>query len=186
MQKKSIRNFDPDIVAKFETEMWQAYYHHNFLKLLLLLRRLMHSFIGFGFTRSLQASYYAVMASALFRLNRGKENESKILKNLVKFYRLVKNESGENFDISAVSQAELEWWLVDRYPNQYAITRREAIAKAAGLIYDIDPAKLSTYSDSRANAMEIQDRAEQTKQEVDWKEIEAHLRKAYKYLRGAI
>lgn len=186
MQRTSVRNFDPTTVAKLETEMWHAYYHHNFIRLLLVLRKLTSRFAGLSFTRSLWASYYATTAAASFRCSRGEEDAGKITRKLERFYELVKKESGESFSATTVAKAELDWWLVDRYPDKYEISRRDAIARTLGLIYGIDPVRLGKYADFRANAMEIQDEAEKIDQEADWRRIEQNLREAYKYLRAAV
>src|SRR5688572_32890798 len=96
--KHSLRQFNPDTVASLETKMWQAYYCHRFLYLFILLVKSARSQIHFGYVTALRAAYYAAFAAALFRIQKGRENNEIILKKLISFYKIVESKSIEIFD----------------------------------------------------------------------------------------
>jgi len=189
MIKKNLRQFDPEEIARFDCEMWQAYYKHKFVKLFFILFRLarkMHSQFGFSYFRILRATYNLVLSAMDFRLNKGKESKHRILKKLEKAFWLLSNGTIEKFDYKRAAELELEWWLIDRYPARYTMTREEGLALAMGTIYNIEPDKLKEYAHFRAKAMTLQDQAEVEKKEADWQEIESLLVKSFTSLHVAI
>ena len=119
MSKHSIKNFNPGRVARLELEMWQAYYGHHFFKLFFLLIKLVHESFCVNYFLSIQVAYYSAIASIEFRLNKGKENNLSILSKLEKAFKLISQNSIEVFDYKKVANLELNWWLVDRYPDRY-------------------------------------------------------------------
>ncbi len=172
MTKKSLRKFNPDKVAEIELHMWQAYYRHQFLKLFFLLTRLTRENFGVNYLVSIQIAYYAALAAGDFRLNKGKENQERVLKKLIRFCQIISEHSTEPFDYKKAAELELQWWLVDRYPDRYQISRKESLALAMAAIYNIDPSKLGEYASKRAEAMVLQDEVENLKGvEADWNKI---------------
>lgn len=53
--KKSLKSFDPDMVARTECKAWKAYYEHRFLNLFFILTNFLRNFFGFGYWRSIEA-----------------------------------------------------------------------------------------------------------------------------------
>jgi len=177
--KKSLKQFNPDRIAKFETGMWHAYYKHNPLKLFYLLAGLIQEFFGVNYLTATHMGYYAAFAAIDFKLKKGNENQARIMKKLIKFYKLISDHSLEEFDYRKAAKLELEWWLVDRYPDRYEISREEALARNMAVIFNIDSSKLSEYAYYRAKAMVIQDDAEANHKEADWGLIESLLQKSF-------
>lgn len=187
--RKSLKNFNPDKIAILETRTWHAYYHHQFLKLFFLLVNLMHEFFDLRYLHAVQAAYYSTSAVVDFRLNKGKENQEiiqRITKKLTRFYRFISSHSLEIFDYEKAAKFEIEWWLIDRYPSRYEISREEAIKGPIALIYSINPSMLNEYASNRARAMVLQDEAEIEYREADWNKIEFLLKTAYGSLHSAI
>jgi len=185
--KLSIKNFNSDVVASFETKMRQAYFNYNFFSLFILLIKLAKSqFPGVSYFQSLRAAYHLAFAAALFRTEKGKENKELILKKMTSFFKVIHNNSLEDFDYKKAARLELNWWLVDRYPDRYDMTREEAMALAMSQIYNISPDKLKDYARYRAEAELINDRAEAQNNEVDWQEVESALKKSYSSLYNAV
>ena len=187
--RKSLKNFNPDKIAVLETRTWHAYYHHQFLKLFFLLVRLMHEFFDLNYLHAVRVAYYSASATIDFRLNKGKENQEiiqRITKKLTQFYLFISNHSLETFDHEKAAKLEIEWWLVDRYPSRYGISREEAIKMPIALIYDVDSSKLNEYAENRARAMVLQDEAEIEHREADWKRIGSLLKFAYGSLHRAV
>jgi hypothetical protein len=171
IMKSSLKQFDPNKVASIETRMWQAYYRHHFFILFTLLIKLMKESFGLNYLSCLEAAYYAASAAIDFRMNRGKENENRIRRKLTEFYRTISKRSLEGFDYKKAAELELNWWLIDRYPQKFVMTRQEAIKIAMAEIYNIEPAKLNEYADYRAQAMVLQDEAESLNKEADWDKV---------------
>ncbi len=188
--KKSLRSFNPTRVAQLELEMWKAYYHHKFLKLFLLLLQLTKEFFGFSYLKAIRPAYYASIAAAHFRLNKGKETqevEEKILKNLTKLYKIIKSNCSDNFDYEKMAQLELEWWLIDRYPNRYETTREQALAAAMATLMSVESLVLSDYASNRAEAMVLCDKIEgKDDQKVDWERVGILLINSYRSLSKAV
>lgn len=179
MKLKDIKKFNPEKIAQIETEMWRAYYGHRFLKLFLLLFKITREQFGAGYWRTFKISYFSALAAISFRKNQGKENQPLILKKLTKFYKNINDISLDKFDYKKVAQLELDWWLADRYPDRYEISRRQALANSIASLYNSDLEKFAQYADYRAQAMEMQDEAEKNKTEADWKKIEFLLVKSW-------
>ena len=186
MKLKNLREFNPERVAKIETEMWQAYYRHNFLKLFILLLRLVHNQFQLGYFYTIKTAYYSAIAAIIFRKSRGKENKDLLEKKLTKFFKNVSAVAQDKFDYQKAAELELQWWMVDRYPEKYPIDRRNALGKAMASVYNIDPEKLATYSEYRAQAMELQDEAEKENKEADWGKVQSLLLASYESLYKAI
>lgn len=182
MKLNNFRDFDPEKIAKTETYLWQAYYRHNFLKLFFLLIKLVHSQFRLNYYDTLKISYYLALSVISFRINKGKENKDVILKKLLKVYKYLSNISIEKFDYQKTAELELEWWFVDRYPDKYKISRRDALKNAMASFYNIDSEKLVKYAEYRARAMELQDEAEKVNMEANWREVESLLLISYKSL----
>jgi len=176
MAKKSLKNFNPDKVARIEMQMWRAYYKHQFIKLFFLLLKLIHEFFGLNYWRAIKTSYYAAYAAADFRLHKGSENKERIEKRLEKFYKNISKNSVESFDHEKAAKLELHWWFVDRYPKSYNTTREEALANAIANVYGVNPKKLKEYANHRAEAMVLQDKAEANGKEANWSKIESLLK----------
>ncbi len=182
MSKKDLKSFNPDKVAEIELKMWKAYYGHNFLKLFFLLIQLVHRSFHIGYILSARVTYYAAFAAADFRMNKGEENKERILKNLVKFYGIVSRHITQPFDYKKVAELELEWWMVDRYPDRYKTSRESALALEMATIYNVDVSKLAEYAQYRAKAMVLYDEAISMEQEVDWDAIGSLLQTAFRSL----
>ena len=176
MAKKSLKNFDPDKTATLEMEAWRAYYKHRFFKLFIVLLALMRTFFSFNWFLVFQAGYYTADATIDFRLNKGKENQPRVLNKLKRFFKVLSNNTVEKFDSEKAAELELNWWFVDRYPNRYEMTREEAIARAMAFLYGRDFKDFMHYADYRAKAMVLQDVAEEEKREADWNQIESLLK----------
>ncbi|MFA5841201.1 MAG: hypothetical protein WC847_02970 [Candidatus Paceibacterota bacterium] len=180
--KKNLKKFNPDKIAEIDSKMWQAYYNHNFFKLFILLLRLNHEFFELGYLHTLQASYYSAYAAINFRLNRGKEDSKKIIKKLEKFFKIISNNNIDKFDYKKAAELEFGWWMIDRYPKLYQISREEGLARAMAAIYGMDYLKLTEYANYRAQAMVLQDEAEVTLQEANWDKIRSLLKQSYNSL----
>jgi len=186
MKLKNLKNFNPKKVAKTETQMWQAYYRHNFFKLFILLLRLTHGEFQLSYFRTFKMAYYGAFAAISFRVNRGKENKKLILKKLTKLFKDISDCSLHKFDYQKAARLELDWWLIDRYPKLYKTTRREALSDAMSTMWNINSKKLEKYAEYRAQAMELQDEAEKDNKEADWDKVNSLLLISFQSLYDSI
>lgn len=188
-KKKTLRQFDPGEIAELDRAMWQAYYRHRFVRLFFILVRFAHTIrrtFGLSYFNILYAAYNLALAAADFRLSKGKESKDRIVRRLAKAARTLARQSGEDFDYRRAAELELEWWMIDRYPDRYTTTREEGLARAMGAVYGLPPERLMEYARLRARAMTLQDEAEVARREADWTEIERLLTLSFAALRSAV
>lgn len=182
---KTIKNFDPLRVAQLETEMWKQYYEHNFLRLQILLYKLLKTQFQSNVVQTLLLAYRSSAAAYFFRK---KDNKDQALKHLQHFYDRVNSISVERFDATLVAQAELDWWMAHRYRKSNARTSLlECLQDHMSKLYDIKRPSVANYAEQRVLAMDIRDKAaHQDKIEPDWSRIEHHLHDAYEQLSAAV
>ena len=182
MKKQSLKDFDPDIIAELDLKMWRAYYERKFLKLFILLFRLNQQFFRFNYLSTLKATYYSASATIDFRLNRGKENHKRITRKLTRFFKIISDNSIEEFDYKKAAELELNWWLVDRYPDRYTTSREGALAMAMANLFGVEPSKLSEFGNYGAQAMVLRDEARSEGKEFDWNAMGSLLNKSFNSL----
>ncbi len=106
----------------------------------------------------------------------------RISRKLTHFFKVVSNNSAEHFDPRKAAELELNWWLVDRYPDRYQVSRGEALAMAMANLYDVNPSRLAEFGRYGAEAMALRDQARSEGKAVDWSGIESMLKKAFRSL----
>ncbi len=104
--------FDPDHVAKLETEVWRSYYAKQWLRVLYLTERTSAVEFHIPFPLSLAAAYWATRAALAFKPV--KNDLPATLSALDRYYRLVRRFSGLTFDPAEVARTELRYWVVHR------------------------------------------------------------------------
>jgi hypothetical protein len=117
-KKVDMREADFNKCAEVETKMWRDYYNHHFIRLafyLLVSAKL--AFKGSWFV-SLRLAWYSGKAATIYRLKKGHEDYSKVLKNLEKFYKIASDHVVQPFDYHEAARLELEWWDIHRYPEK--------------------------------------------------------------------
>lgn len=176
--KSDMREFDPDVVARLDTEMWRSYYDRKpvplFFQLSDLLRRQFH----FPWLRSHVVAYHAAKAAFVFKDGRNRAEYRRALPDLERYYQAIHDVSTTSFDVRRTSELELEWWIVHRQRTQHQPGDLVlALAQAAGALYRVPAASLIEYGRERTAAMDIRDRRAVSGgvRESDWKEIERHL-----------
>lgn len=113
-----LRDLDPKKIAKYDADMWHAYYNHEFFKLTIQLYALTKYLYGLGWFSTLRLAYYSGWAAADYRIRKHRENYPRVLKNITKFYKLIYDKSPLTFDVARTAELELEWWDIHRYPNK--------------------------------------------------------------------
>lgn len=104
--------FDPDHVAKLETEGWRAYYDRRWLRVLYLTERTTATEFHVPFPLSAQGAYYVTRAAIAFKPVANDIPGTRAA--LERYYGLVRRWSGLTFDTQRVTDLELDYWIVHR------------------------------------------------------------------------
>jgi hypothetical protein len=185
----SLRDFDPDEVARLETEMWRSYYSRQRVRLFTQMSELLRTQYRLPLWRSNAVAYQAARAAFVFKDGRTRADYERALPNLVSFYRSIREVSDTDFDPERAARLELEWWIVHRQRAQHAPGDLDrALADLASEIYRVPADKLMEHARLRAEAMEIRDRqAEQGGvTEEDWRRIDELLHQSWRSLWRAV
>lgn len=188
MTKSDLTQFDYKRMAQLDSDMWRAYYNHQFFKLFLLLVQLMKTQFRFNWFITLRLAYYSGMAAAYYRIkkHKGVKND-RVLEKLIKFYRLISKNATEAFDFREAAKLELAWWDIHRRSYKNNKELEQSLADGMAVIYNISASKLSEYAHYRAEAM-ILPRHEGDSQPVptDWEVVTDVLIKAWRSLHTAV
>jgi hypothetical protein len=187
MTSRDIRQFNPELLAKLDADMWMAYYNHRFLHLFTLLLKLNYVHFRPSIFLTIRGAYHSAMAAIVFRKTKGHEDRKRVLTHHLRFYELLAAHTTHAFDFKKAAELELEWWFVDRYPDRYHKTRADALAAGMAVIYDTPATSLAAYGQARAEAMELLgDYHHDTAVLVEWPQLRRLLLKAYRALYEAV
>lgn len=188
-RKHSLRDFDPNEVARLETDMWRSYYAKQRLKLFNQLAELMRSQYGMPFATSNAVAYQAAQAAFVFKEGRKREDYEKALPNLVKFYQAIHDGADVDFDVERAAKLELEWWIIHRQRDKFKPGDLDrSLAELPAEIYRVPVERLMEHARLRQEAMTIRDkRAEDGGVTgADWQKIEELLRASWQSLFDAV
>ena len=158
-------------VAELDLRIWRAYHSNNFFILFLLSLKFMREYFCLNYIDALRAAYYSSFAAVDFRLHDGKENAKRVIHKLTKFYKIIEKNSFENFDCQKVAELEFNWWIIDRYPNQFKVSKEEALIATIAAIYSIDSSNLSEYTTHRAKLAVSSGNTKDFEINVNWDKI---------------
>ena len=183
-----IRAFDPDEVARLETDMWRSYYDRRRLPLFGQLVALLRGQFRLSAARSLATAFLAARAAAVFQVGRDHADYQRALPYLERYYAAILAVSDTPFDAARAARLELDWWIVHREAAEQARGPKElerAVAELAAELYQVPVERLGVHAERRAEAMTIRDRRAQEPggvAEADWDRIQSLLRLAWRAL----
>ena len=119
-RRTSLRDFDPDEVARLDTAMWRSYYSRQRARLFAQLGELLRTQYRMPLVRSNAVAYQAAKAAFVFKDGRGRTDYEKALPNLVNFYSAIRKVGDVDFDVERAARLELEWWIVHRERKRHA------------------------------------------------------------------
>ncbi|HSX18238.1 MAG TPA: hypothetical protein VLE51_02705 [Candidatus Saccharimonadales bacterium] len=187
MPKVDMRKADFVRCAQIETKMWRAYYNHHFIKPAFYLLVSMRTAFQCSWVSSARLAWYGGKAALIYRLQKGHENYPRILKNLVKFYKVGSDHSVEPFDYHKAAELELEWWDIHRYPEKYDKSLEQSIAEAAAVVYHCQPKDLREYASYRAQAAGmLTHESDKYPEKNDWPKIDDLLYKTWQSFSEAV
>jgi hypothetical protein len=188
MSKSDLTQFDYQKMAQLDSDMWRAYYNHQFFRLFLLLVRLMRTQFRFNWFITLRLAYYSGTAAAYYRIKKHKGvNNDSVLRKLVQFYKLVSRNATEAFNYEEAAKLELAWWDIHRRSYKNNTELEQSLANSMAVIYNIAASGLSEYAHYRAEAM-ILPRHEGDSQPdpIQWETVTRMLNKAWGSLHAAV
>jgi hypothetical protein len=185
-RRGDLRGFDPKAVAGLETAMWRHYYQRNYFKLFQALYRLNRNVYHFSPWDSVQLSYYAARAAQLFQSSRSRKEAQRALPLLARYYGLLRQHGGEQFDVSKTARLELDWWQLRRKnagPSQYG----EVMAQMQEEFYSVRDKHVEQAASLRAEMMDYRDKRHDGKmQSADWARIDEGLSGSYQLLKTGL
>jgi hypothetical protein len=188
-RESKLRSFDPDEVARIETEMWRAYYLHQRVTLFRELAALMRNQYNMPYLRSMWVAYQAAGAAFQFQRGRNRSEYEKALPGLERYYAEIRKMGDIPFDPNRAAQLELEWWIIHRERTQHPVKDlQQALANLQAEIYRVPPDWLEEHARTRAEAMLYRDlKAERGDlKRNDWLQIQQRLRHSWKALWEAV
>jgi hypothetical protein len=173
--------FDPDRVARAETEMWKAYYAGNQAKLAVELMTLFRHEYGLSLPEAARIGKLYAQAAIKFQAAQG-NYEQAALPDLIQAYTELKRASNAAYDAEAAARAELAWWVARRTPGQNSAEQvGKKITALYVLLYGQNDPSLQSSGLLRARAATLRDAGVQT---PDWAQVEDLLRQSYRALQG--
>ena len=188
--QNSIRQFDPQEVARLETDMWRSYYEKKpvllFWQLAGGLRQQFHA----PFWRSFKLGFQATKAAFAFKKGKTRSEYQQALPDLISYYEAIQALSTDQFDVPKLAELELEWWIIHRQREQYSYELlANALAQTAAAQYAQSAAPFNQYGQLRADAMRLRDASSQKPNgttETDWQRINQKLVQAWSALHEVV
>lgn len=173
--------FDPDTVARIETEGWRAYYDRRFLDGFKLLVEFGRDEFGLGRIGALRAGYFAVRGQMAYAGARGDADAAR--RWMARYYALAPRRA--EIDPAALADAEVEYWVVHRRLVRESDKTElvDALARLHALLFGGTPDAMRPSAEQRALACNAVDRITgrtSTNPCEDWRLVRAHLASAYR------
>ncbi len=177
--------FDPDAMARLETQMWRDYYGKQYAALSRHLYAVSREQYGFSPLDSIRIAFEAALAAYRFQPSTSRAEAEAALPSLNEYFRLLAPAARVRFDVHDAAGTELAWWQARREavkPENYGLI----IARVATLVYGVDGDDMRRSGVVRAQAMAYRDARGDKMQADDWMAIEDRLRLAYGLLKRAL
>lgn len=184
------RDFDPDELARLETQMWKAYYRQQPARLFVLLVRALRAQARVSWQQALRASLLLTRAAAGFARSTG--DYDRFAADIGRGYRTLG--LPDHVDVDAVAHHELRWWVVRRELGLAAgDAAGDAITDLYAALYDVPRERVAEAGRLRGQAAEVRDRGAHADPEgprargaAYWPEVARLLRDSYRSLRAAL
>jgi hypothetical protein len=157
-RQRNIRTFDPQKVARYETENWVAYYRKQWLRLLRVSVGMVREAFGLPLPQAVYGAYLVGRAEIAAA---PADNDIPLAEaRMRRFYGLVKDANGETYDVSQAARLEVNWWVVHR--RLFGQTENEPLVQALtdlyACLYQTWPDRVREAAHYRAEAMIYSDR----------------------------
>ncbi len=185
----SLREFDPEEVARLETQMWRSYYDKHEVRLFNELAELLRRQYRLPLLRSYVVAYHGAKAAFVFKDGKNRTDYERALPDLWSYYAAIRKVSDTPFDVKRAAQLELEWWIIHRQRDAYAVSDLDrALAELPAEVYGMPVSRFTDHAVNRTQAMLLRDdlAAKEGVTEADWQEIHDLLRKSWHSLWDAV
>lgn len=178
------RQFDPDVLADAEVEMWRAYYAHERAQLLVLLVSTLRDQYDLSWFESAVPCFH--FARAAVRFARMTKRYETVLPDLEAGYRAVERARPQGLQAERLARAELGWWVARRSratssPGQVGA----AIARLYSAVFHVPEERVEEAALLRAQAAALRDHS-QAHGETDWQQVSVLLHASYRSLHEAV
>jgi len=188
-RRHSLRHFDGHQVGRLETAMWRSYYDHRSVRLFGELVQLLREQYHLRFWQSCAGAFHAARSAVVFQKGHNRSEYERALPDLVKYYRLIRRASDEDFQVDRVARLELEWWIVHRERSQRPRADLDrALAELQVAIYREPAERFEPHAKARAEAMLLRDTSAEAGgvTERDWARIGELLDASWVSLAGVV
>src|SRR5262245_10147643 len=103
-----LRDFDPEVVARLETDMWRSYYDRRQVLLFFQLAKTLRTQYHVPFLRSNVIAFRGAKAAFVFKDGKNRADYERALPDLVKYYGWIRRTSSTPFDVNEAARLELE------------------------------------------------------------------------------
>src|SRR5437588_10153982 len=150
-RRTTLRDFDPDEVARLETKMWRSYYSGQRVRLFTEMSELLRTQYRLPLWRSNAVAYPAAKAAFVFKDGHSRADYERALPALVSFYRSIREVSDTDFDPQRAARLELEWWIIHRERARHPPGDLDrALASLASEVYRVPAERLLEHARLRA------------------------------------
>jgi hypothetical protein len=181
----SIERFNPRYTARFEAELWRAYYDRRWVWGFLLLYRLLRTQFLLTSRAALVATVWGIAAAVAFAPV--DHDEEAVRRRLQRFYATVKRDKDAAFSVRDAALAEFHYWVVHRrlagQPERDPVV--DALAAIPAHVYRVPPAAIYPSARERERAVVLVDHITGKRRyptEEAWQEIEDTLHLSYTML----
>lgn len=121
-----MRLFDPRRMAYSETQNYVTYYQRRWLDLMRATIGLVKEGYGLDYPQAIYGAY--LIASAEFAWAPVDHDVNVVKDKLRRFYQFVRRINRETFDLDAVTNHEISWWIAHR--NHFGEPNNESVVEA--------------------------------------------------------
>lgn len=184
-RQTDLRDFNPDVVAKLETDMWRSYYSRQRVRLFLELGELLREQYHAPLIRSNLIAFRAAKAAFVFKDGKSRADYEQAIPDLIRYYSAIRRMSATPFDVNRVAALELEWWIIHRERKNHTLEELDrSLAELQAAVYGMPVTKFMEHGRLRADAMRIRDDKAESGgvTEADWNAIHELLRQSWRKL----
>jgi hypothetical protein len=157
-----MRSFDPVRVGELECDAWVAYYGRRWLRFLRAAFGLVRESFGLSWPATLRGGWWVLRANKVWAPY--PDNDPEAARDYIRrFYQLIVDRSGEEFDPTEAARLEVEWWRAHRelQHDLKPTDDREltnALAALYSYVYSVPREHVGVAAKQRALAMVQSDR----------------------------
>jgi hypothetical protein len=132
---KPHRSLDPQHVTQLECALWIAYYRGESIRFLRTAVLVIRHVFGLSWLSTVRASWFLLRATQLWAPYPNNDAAA-ARRAMERFYRLLKQQSGEPFDPAEAARLEVEWWHLHRiHQHSSADSDERALVDALAALY---------------------------------------------------